>query len=158
MRSGRLIIGCLIVLLGCVGAPLDAAVLEDLAWLKGCWESDGKNRQTTEHWLKPAGQTMLGLSRTVADGKTVEFEFMQIQQEESGDIYFIAKPSGQKETRFKLIKASEREAVFENPGHDFPQRVIYRSENEGVLLGRIEGIQNGSEKTVDFPMKRISCD
>jgi hypothetical protein len=156
-RSAGLV---LLYVLALFAAPLPAgaATVDDLAWLKGCWTSDHKERQTTEYWLKPAGLTMLGVSRTIVGGKTVEFEFMQIRQEENGEIYFIANPSGQKETRFKLVKASAREVVFENPAHDFPQRVIYRCESEGVLLGRIEGTSKGKEKAVDFPMKRISCD
>lgn len=135
-----------------------AADLNDLAWLKGCWRSSGEERQTTEVWLKPVGRTMLGLSRTTSGAATVDFEFMRIAQEENGDIYFIAIPSGQKETRFKLIKTAAREAVFENPTHDFPQRVIYRLEGDDNLVGRIEGISGGREKAVDFPLKRISCD
>ena len=101
---------------------------------------------------------MLGISRTVADGKTVEFEFMQIRQEASGEIRFIAKPSGQPETTFKLIKGSAREVIFENPQHDFPQRVIYRLQSDGSLVGRIEGVSKGKEKAVDFPMSRERCD
>ena len=101
---------------------------------------------------------MLGISRTVADGKTVEFEFIQIRQEASGAILFIAKPSGQPAATFKLIKGSTREVVFENPQHDFPQRVIYRLQNDGSLLGRIEGTSKGKEKAVDFPMTRARCD
>ena len=101
---------------------------------------------------------MLGISRTVADGKTIEFEFMQIRQEASGNIVFIAKPSGQPEATFKLIKGSATEVVFENPQHDFPQRVIYRLQGEGSLLGRIEGVSKAKEKAADFPMTRASCD
>jgi hypothetical protein len=101
---------------------------------------------------------MLGLSRTVADGKTVEFEFTQIRQEPNGDIYFIAKPSGQPEAIFKLIKGSANEVIFENPQHDFPQRVIYRLQGDDALLGRIEGVSQGKEKSVDFPMSRARCD
>ena len=101
---------------------------------------------------------MFGISRTVADGKTVEFEFTQIRQEANGDIFFIAKPSGQPEAMFKLIKGSANEVIFENPQHDFPQRVIYRLQGEGSLLGRIEGMSKGKEKSVDFPMNRARCD
>ncbi len=101
---------------------------------------------------------MLGISRTVADGKTVEFEFMQIREETNGEILFIAKPSGQPEATFKLIKGSAREVIFENPQHDFPQRVIYRLQDDGSLLGRIEGVSKGKEKSVDFPMNRARCD
>lgn len=101
---------------------------------------------------------MLGISRTVANGKTVEFEFTQIRQEASGEIFFIAKPSGQPEATFKMIKGSANEVVFENPQHDFPQRVIYRRQGDDRLLGRIEGVGKGKEKSVDFPMTRARCD
>lgn len=101
---------------------------------------------------------MLGISRTVAEGKTLEFEFMQIREETNGEILFIAKPSGQPEAMFRLIKGSSREVIFENPRHDFPQRVIYRRQSDGSLLGRIEGVSKRKERAVDFPMKRVSCD
>ena len=101
---------------------------------------------------------MLGISRTIAEGKTVEFEFMQIREEANGEIFFIAKPSEQPEATFKLIKGSSREVIFENPQHDFPQRVIYRLQDDGSLLGRIEGVSKGKERSVDFPMSRARCD
>lgn len=132
--------------------------IDDLAWLKGCWSSNRDDRTITEHWLKPAGGTMLGINRTVADGKTVEFEFMQIRQEAGSGLLFVAKPSGQPEATFKLIKGSAREVIFENPQHDFPQRVIYRLQDDGSLLGRIEGVSKGKERSVDFPMNRARCD
>ena len=107
--------------------------------------------------MKPGGNMMLGMSHTVVSGTTREFEFMRIVQEENGDIFFIAMPSGQKETRFKLIRASDREVRFENLEHDFPQRIIYRRDGES-LIGRIEGNSKGQEKAVDFPLQRVPCD
>ncbi len=107
--------------------------------------------------MKPAGKTMLGMGRTVADGKTREFEFMRIVQEENGEIFFIAIPSKQKEARFKLAALSDREVRFENPAHDFPQRIIYRRDGDS-LTGRVEGVSKGEERSIDFPLKRIPCD
>lgn len=154
----RVILLCLLLSQALVLAEEKAFSINDLAWLKGCWSLNRNGRETTEHWLKPAGGTMLGISRTIADGKTVEFEFTRIQQETSGEILFIAKPSGQPEAIFKLIKGNAHEVIFENPQHDFPQRVIYRLQGEGSLLGRIEGVSKGKEKSVDFPMTRARCD
>ena len=154
----KIILSCLLLLTTAAVAQEKTFTINDLAWLKGCWSSNRDGRTITEHWLKPAGGTMLGISRTVADGKTVEFEFMQIRAEANGEIHFIAKPSGQPETMFKLIKGNAREMIFENPQHDFPQRVIYRLQNDGSLVGRIEGVSTGKEKAVDFPMTRERCD
>lgn len=136
----------------------DAHTIAELAWLRGCWASaTAGKRQATEHWMKPVGDTMLGLAQTASGEKMVEFEFMRIAQEADGEIYFIAKPSGQPEARFKLIEMGANEVVFENPEHDFPQRVIYRRDGDS-LNGRIEGTVNGQAKASDFPMKRVSCD
>ncbi|CAN5190685.1 DUF6265 family protein [soil metagenome] len=134
------------------------ATVEDLAWLHGCWHSTDGGREVSEHWMKPKGKTMLGLSRTIAGGKTVAHEFMRIVEEENGDVFFIAQPSGQKETSFKLVTVKSREVVFANPAHDFPQRVIYRLQEDGSLLGRIEGMSKGKERAVDFPMQKTRCD
>ncbi len=99
---------------------------------------------------------MMGMSRTVVGGKATEFEFLQIRQQGT-DIFYVAKPSGQAEASFKLIRHSEREAVFENPTHDFPQRIIYRLQPDGSMTARIEGKTNGTERGIDFLMKRVSC-
>lgn len=154
----RITLLCLLLSFGLVLAQEKPFTINDLAWLKGCWRLSRNGRETTEHWMKPAGGTMLGISRTVADGKTVEFEFTQIRQDTSGEILFIAKPSGQPEAIFKMIKGNANEVIFENPQHDFPQRVIYRLQGDGSLLGRIEGVSKGKEKSVDFPMARARCD
>ena len=100
---------------------------------------------------------MLGVSHTVADGKTREFEFMRIMQDANGEVFFVANPSGQRDARFRLISSTKTEARFENPNHDFPQRIIYRREGD-TLLGRIEGTTKGQSKAIDFPLKRTSCD
>ncbi len=134
-----------------------AGGLEELAWLSGCWRSESENRQLTEHWMNPAGRMMLGLSHTIADGKTREYEFIRIVQEENGEIFFVANPSGQKEARFKLMILSGQEARFENPEHDFPQRIIYRREGDS-LLGRIEGRSHGQERALDFSLGRVACE
>jgi hypothetical protein len=62
-------------------------------------------------------------------GRAVAYEFRQIR-EDGGRIAFIAKPSGQPEASFALLKSGSREVVFENAAHDFPQRVMYRLEKE----------------------------
>ena len=107
--------------------------------------------------MKLTGNMMLGMSHTVENGKTREYEFIRIVQEENGEIFFVANPSGQKEARFKLTIATEGEAHFDNPEHDFPQRIIYRRIDDSIL-GRIEGISNGKERAVDFWLKRVDCD
>ena len=100
---------------------------------------------------------MLGMARTVKGGATKEFEFMQIRATADHSLEFIAKPSGQAEATFTLLRQSDSETVFENLQHDFPQRIIYRLE-QGKLHARIEGKRNGAIQGIEFPMVRTKCD
>jgi hypothetical protein len=139
-----------------------AAVAENdvtvLSWLAGCWAPEKGDAGSVEHWLPPAGGTMLGMSRTVKNGKTVEFEFMQLRVNTDGKLVFIALPSGQKETTFVASAVGKDSVTFENPQHDFPQKVIYRLESATRLIGRIEGNRGGTVRGIDFPMRRVSCE
>lgn len=132
--------------------------LAALQWLAGCWAQDGRDAGSVEQWTSPAGGTMLGMNRIVSGGRTVAFEYMRIAANEDDLVEFIASPSGQETARFKMVSMSENEVVFENPEHDFPTRIIYRLKNDGHLLGRIEGVDNGTPRTAEFPMTRIECD
>lgn len=131
--------------------------VQDLAWLAGCWEKNFKGSEINEQWMKPSGRMMLGAGRTVFGGKTDQFEFLQIVEKDDA-IFYVAKPSGQPEGSFKLIKFQNREAVFENPEHDFPQRIIYRLQPDGSLFTRIEGTTNGNTRGYEDSMKRGRCD
>lgn len=131
--------------------------LDNLHWLSGCWNNGDTLNRYDEHWMKPAGTSMLGMSRTVAEGETIAYEFLRIQKEKGGAIYYVANPSGQKPDSFKLVKSERNLWIFENPQHDFPQKVIYRL-NGDSLIARIEGTTNGKVRGIDFPMKKTKCD
>jgi hypothetical protein len=146
------------MLLAAAGSDAGAADISQLAWLGGCWKGDGAEPGSGEHWLPLAGGTLLGVSRTVKQGKTAEFEFMQIRVLAEGQLPFIAMPSGQQTTVFPLLRLSETEAVFENLRHDYPQRVIYGLESPTRFRARIEGMRNGVLRVVEFPMNRVSCE
>jgi Domain of unknown function (DUF6265) len=140
------------------GAVAAEGDLEKLAWLSGCWKSQSAEAGSGEQWTPIAGGTMLGTSRTVKQGKTVEFEFMQLRYLADRTLAFVAQPSGQSATVFPLLRITDAEAVFENPQHDFPQRVVYARDGETRLLAKVEGMRRGALRILEFPMVRVSCD
>jgi hypothetical protein len=137
------------------GAAATPAIAE-LSWLAGCWRQESSGRVVDEVWMAPAGDAILGMSRTVAKDRAVAHEFMQIRNSADG-LVFVARPSGQEEATFRLVKSGARELVFENPTHDFPQRVIYRLDSPDALVGRVEGTDKGRTRGIDFPMRRVAC-
>jgi hypothetical protein len=131
------------------------ATTNDLAFLTGCWKFEAKGRVVEEHWMAPAGGALLGMSRTLVNGKVAEFEFLQIRDLPEG-LTYIAKPSGQAEAKFVLKTTAGGEIVFENAAHDFPQRIRYRIAGDS-LRARVEGVMNDKERGVEFPYQRSSC-
>src|SRR6476646_2210482 len=121
VRCGAVLGIALIVLVSSVkGQASERRSISELSWISGDWQSPGGGRtQVEEHWTKPGGGSMLGMSRTIAGEKTVEFEYLRIEQRADG-IYYVAHPKAQcPGTDFKLMRASATELVFENPQHDF---------------------------------------
>lgn len=132
--------------------------VKQLHWLSGCWESNGAEEGSGEQWTSPAGGAMLGMARTIRDGRMFSFEYLRIIETVDDTLILVASPSGQAPAEFSLLTLSESEVVFENPNHDFPQSIMYRLLDQDHLLGRIRGKSDGKDVDVDFPMTRITCE
>jgi hypothetical protein len=135
------------------GAEAPKAKLDQLAWMAGAWQGPDGDAQVEEHWIAPKGGTMLGVNRTVSGGRTVEFEFLRIEQQGDSLVY-LASPGGRPATPFKLVESGEARAVFENPNHDFPRRVSYRLNADGSLTARIEGTRGGKPASKEWTWRR----
>jgi hypothetical protein len=135
----RLLIALAALAAGPPVAPAQPAQ-PDLDWLGGYWLSCADGRDVSETWSVRRGGIMLGFGVTTGP-QAFSWEQMRIEAGLPGpeDMRFIAQPRGaEAATAFRLVRSGPREAVFENLGHDFPQRVIYRREGDR-LTGRIEG-------------------
>ena len=132
--------------------------LADLGWLAGCWEMNNEKKGThiTEMWMRPAGDAMIGVGRTLKAGKLVDYEFLRIIETASG-LAYVSRPSGNKEdTSFPLKSSTANSVVFENSTHDFPQRILYTRSGD-KMTARIEGTSDGKTRGIDFPYSRASC-
>jgi len=139
-------------------AILSAAVSADspgasFEWLVGHWCSDADGEFIEEQWLGGRGDILLGLSRTVKGDRTKSFEFMRIETREG--IRFIAQPQGRPPTEFRLTASGEGWARFENPAHDFPNRVEYRRTATG-LHAEIAGPGKDGKVAV-IPFEYTAC-
>ncbi len=123
----------------------------DLAWLAGAWvgtRSSGASIE--ERWSPPLGGAMLAVSRSVnTSGKMFAFEYLRIVEREGGLVY-IAQPGGAKATEFVLTELSPTRAVFENPRHDSPKRIVYELSGEGGLTATIGQTKGGTPRRFEF--------
>ena len=134
--------------------PPASPELDKLAWLSGCWMQKTSSQTIEEHWMAPGGGIMVGMSRTVMDGRTASFEQLRIAPMLSGTLAYIAQPSGLAAVTFPVKSVSDSEVVFENLAHDFPQRIIYRRNGKDAVAARIEGVNQGRNVGQDFAFKR----
>lgn len=128
------------------------AAAGDMGWLAGAWvgtRGTGGATSIEERWSPPLGGAMLGVSRTVARERMRAFEFLRIVERDGGLVY-IAQPGGGTPTEFVLTELGGTRAVFENPRHDFPQRIVYELSAEGGLSASIGFAKGGRPRRFDF--------
>ena len=126
-------------------APARAAI-DGMAWLVGAWvgtRSSGASIE--ERWSPPLGGAMLGVSRTVSRGRMSAFEYLRIVERDGGLVY-IAQPGGNPPTEFVLTTLTATRAVFDNPRHDYPKRIVYELSAEGDLSATIGYMKGGSPR------------
>lgn len=125
------------------------ATIDDMAWLAGPWTGSMGSASIEERWSPPKGGAMLATSRTVAGGRMVMFEFLRIVEREGGLVY-VAQPGGGDATEFVLTSLEAQRAVFDNPRHDFPQRIVYALSDDGALTASIGFVHGGRPQTFGF--------
>ncbi len=122
-------------------APPHTGVSE-LAWLSGRWESlSAGGRWTEESWSAPRGGVMLGYSRSGSGETMREFEFLRLEAGSDGVPAYLAQPGGRPATSFRLTANDGPSATFENPQHDYPQRIRYVRTGDVLVatISRLDG-------------------
>lgn len=156
LRRACCVVG-LSLIAGQNGVSAQGAGVDRVGWLQGCWRATRGAATIEEQWMAPLGGSMVGMGRTVREGSTVEYELVLITARD-GRLAYEAHPSGQPSATFLSTSVSDAHVVFENPEHDFPQRVGYRRDGANGLDAWIEGQADGQSRRVDFSYQRARCE
>lgn len=132
------------------------ASITDVAWIAGAWVGTRPSGSSMEErWSPPLGGAMLAVSRTVnPSGKMVAFEYLRIVEREGGLVY-AAQPGGAPKTDFVLTEvgpteAGGKRAVFDNPRHDYPKRIVYELSADGKLSATTGFLKGGTPRRYEF--------
>ncbi|MAI91814.1 DUF6265 family protein [Ponticaulis sp.] len=107
----------------CGSAPAPQQTLaDDLDWLIGCWATE---QGTVEDWSSSDMNTLLGEGRSPRSDGTVFTEYLTISRNKD-ELYYLAAPTGTEPIMFTASERGAGMAVFENPDHDYPQRISYQ--------------------------------
>ena len=123
------------------------AATPDLSWIAGYWLDCSNSREVSETWSDPRAGLMVGHALTVARGR-VSFELSHIAPTPQGYAY-VAQPGGSPPTVFVVAETGSNRVVFSNAENDFPTRVIYERDGDG-LKARIEGEINGQARSMEW--------
>jgi hypothetical protein len=145
----------LLVLCAATGSTQDSDLASMFAWLAGVWQASDGGEVVEEHWTTPSANMMVGMSRTVAGGRSTAFEFLRIEKRGS-DVFYVPQPGGKPATSFKLTSATNGRFVFENTtGEDHVRKIEYRREGENNLHARVEGANGGKPFALEFRYRRL---
>lgn len=135
----------------------DYTRLEKANWLVGAWENKSNEGNATEIWKKENDSTLTGISYFVVGKDTVSTEQIRLHQS-AKDVFYvptIPDQNGGLPVEFKLTGSDNNSLVFENPSHDFPQKITYTRITNDSMIAEISGKQQGKEKAMQFPMKKV---
>jgi hypothetical protein len=132
------------------------AHMEQASWLKGTWENTMPEGRLSEKWEKINDSLYKGQSFFIKDKDTLHYETINFYQK-NGKLIYEPTVKGQNNdasVSFKLTKITDSLLVFENPAHDYPQKIVYRRITDDSLAAEISGKQQGKPASEMYPMKK----
>lgn len=125
-------------------------------WLIGKWENKSESGNLEETWTKVNDSTFQGQSYYIKGKDTLHFESIVLQQN-GEELFYNPTVKGQnndKPVSFKLTIITDKQLVFENPKHDYPQKITYNQITKDSLVAEISGMQQGKASSDNYSMKK----
>jgi hypothetical protein len=129
--------------------------LEKMNWLVGQWENKTPEGLLIETWTKDNDSTFSGQTYFIKNEKdTVHSESIVLTQLKDELIYrpTVKGQNNDEPVDFNLTSDVENSYTFENPKHDYPQKIVYKKTNETSLVATISGKQQGKQSSESYPM------
>ena len=107
------------------GTPTDFSAFH---WLAGTWEIPRPNGSSRlETWESKNPNALSGKGLKVMQGDTTYLESIELYSDQNAIWYTPTVPdqNNQQPVPFKLVSVINHQYIFENPEHDFPQRIVY---------------------------------
>lgn len=123
-------------------------------WLIGNWENKSPEGTLTENWTKLNDSTFNASSYFIKGKDTLHFETIVLTQKGETLTYFatVKGQNDDKAVAFPSTTESDKQLVFENPKHDYPQKITYTKGANNTLTAEISGNLQGKPSSEKFVM------
>lgn len=131
--------------------------IEKANWLIGAWQNNSAKVNVSEIWKKKNDSTYIGQGRTIMGKDTVSSESISMEQRDK-QLFYISTVKNQNNgqgVKFTLTSSTDKQLVFENPAHDFPQKISYTVITNDSLVTEVSGMMKGKPRSEKFPMTRV---
>jgi hypothetical protein len=131
--------------------------LKKAGWLLGKWGNNANGVAMTENWVQVNDSVFSGESYVVVNKDTVFAETVKLDEASGKMAYTVSVPGQNKElpVRFEMTSIDDKQMVFENPAHDYPNRITYSKITNDSLVAEISGVQKGKPASQQFAMSRL---
>lgn len=155
MKKAILLLAITTCLLSCKKTEKENK-LQTTDWLIGTWENKSNEGDMVETWSKNNDSLYSGSSYFIKGKDTLHSESIQLTQKANVVLYTptVKGQNNNQPISFQLTKQTSKQLVFENPKHDFPQKIVYQQITADSLVATISGIQQGKASSESFPMKK----
>ena len=130
--------------------------LQKMEWLVGTWEQKLPDGTVTEIWTKENDSTFSGKSYFVKEKDTIHLETIVLSQKIENLLYIptVAGQNNDEPVTFKSTLEADNTFTFENPTHDYPQKIIYKKISNDRLIATISGKQHGKQTQESYSMTK----
>ena len=132
--------------------PSPSEIIDDLDALVGEWESY-KGVKFNENWRFVNNNLFEGEGFSLNGSDTAFFESLKIVRVGDSIYYRVLLDNRSEITDFKLTKASKYSWKFVNPENDYPSIIIYKIQEDSLLMVTISNIRGNKEQF--FYLKKI---
>lgn len=156
--SSRFVLGFIILAFPFCAKGQECGVPEvwnQLRFFEGSWKVENSNLM--EKWQLSGEDVYVGKSYSVLGKDTILNETIQLIFDRENIWYKVQvhNQNAGKTVLFRLTKCQGSVFIFENPEHDYPQKIGYRRIGNDKILAWIEGQENGKLNKSEWAMRRV---
>ena len=145
-------------------APPATATIQQVAFITGRWTGMLGDRHIEQHWMAPAGTSMVAAYRNLQGTKAMLYELLVIEEQEGGLVLRIkhfepgpglkSREAQGEAAEHRLVKVAGEMAVFESTGPN-AVRVTFSKPSQDELSIVLDRMRDGQPVKTVFPYTRV---
>jgi hypothetical protein len=121
----------------------------------GTWKMKTAVGYSCEKWIKVNNNELRSIAFDLKGKDTTMLERVRLVNKAGVISYNVTGAKSGDKNSFKLTSAKNNQFIFEDPKHDFPQRVVYHFVKPNYLHAWIDGTYKGKPEKYDFWYTRV---